>query len=486
MTGRASFAESGPERSSLVAVRFPLDPGPMVDPFALAGSTGIVVHSRGRTLVGLGNALTIPLPSGLDSGTDIDRVARLLSSIGCADHLGPDEGAVDRHGPPGGGHAVVAFGALPFDRSAPASLAVPEVVYGVEQGGREWVTVVATDPSELPSSSCDLRSHLLAGRLLAGRLLAGQPPADHTRFVPGTTGRHGLPQQIRPLVSDDQFCGMVADAVDAIEQGELVKVVLARHVEVTMGEPIRVDELLRRWSRLEPDCTIFSLSTADGQFVGASPELLMERSGGQIHSRPLAGTTERFRGDRSGALPEELLESTKDSAEHRLVVDAIERSLRPLTATLQVPTRPDLVHLHNITHLGTSITGSLARTATGSIPSVLALVAALHPTPAVGGVPVASARAMIDRSEPESRGCYAGPVGYVDAAGDGTWVVGIRAMTVRERTARLSAGVGIVDGSEPTTELAEANLKFTAVFDALAPGVNFSTSDGTGPRAAVG
>jgi isochorismate synthase EntC len=121
---------------------------------------------------------------------------------------------------------------------------------------------------------------------------------------------------------------------------------------------------------------------------------------------------------------------------------------------------------------------------------VLALVAVLHPTPAVGGEPVAAARAMIARSEPQSRGTYAGPVGYVDAAGDGMWVVGIRAMTIRGRTARLSAGVGIVEGSEPSTELVEANLKFTAVFDALAPGVRFSTANGSGtgagPRAAVG
>jgi isochorismate synthase len=283
---------------------------------------------------------------------------------------------------------------------------------------------------------------------------------------------------------------MVARAIAAIDKGELVKVVLARHVDVIMSKAIRVDDLLRRWSRLEPNCTIFSLPTAEGQFVGASPELLVERSGTDIHSRPLAGTTDRFRGDGGSALPVELLESAKDSAEHRLVVDAIERALRPFTSTLDVPTEPDLVHLHNITHLGTSIIGRLAGGTDDDVPSVLALVAALHPTPAVGGEPVASARAMIARSEPQSRGSYAGPVGYVDAAGDGMWVVGIRAMTIRGRTARLSAGVGIVDGSEPSTELAEANLKFTAVFDALAPGAPFSTSDraGTdaGPRAAVG
>src|SRR5664280_1214818 len=465
----------------LVATRFPLDPGPAIDPFTLAGSSGIVVHTENRVLVGLGTALTIPLGSGLDSDVDIDRVAELLASIECSDHLDTGDGPEGGRSPAGAGHAVVAFGALPFDRSAPTSLVVPEVLYSSDHEGGEWVTVVGTDRAVLPATGAGLRSQILGGKLLGGLYLGEQRDA---------LDRPGLPEQIHPLASDDDFCAMVARAIAAIDKGELVKVVLARHVDVIMSKAIRVDDLLRRWSRLEPNCTIFSLPTAEGQFVGASPELLVERSGTDIHSRPLAGTTDRFRGDGGSALPVELLESAKDSAEHRLVVDAIERALRPLTSTLDVPTEPDLVHLHNITHLGTSIIGRLAAGTDDDVPSVLALVAALHPTPAVGGEPVASARAMIARSEPQSRGSYAGPVGYVDAAGDGMWVVGIRAMTIRGRTARLSAGVGIVEGSEPSTELVEANLKFTAVFDALAPGVRFSTANGSGtgagPRAAVG
>ncbi len=467
--------------SGLVATRFPLDPGPAIDPFTLAGPSGIVVHTGNRVLVGLGTALTIPLASGLDSDADINRVAELLASIECSDHLDTGDGPEGGRSPAGAGHAVVAFGALPFDRSAPTSLVVPEVLYSSDHEGGEWVTVVGTERVVLPATGAGLRSQILGGKLLGGLYLGEQRDA---------LDRPGLPEQIHPLASDDDFCAMVARAIAAIDKGELVKVVLARHVDVIMSKAIRVDDLLRRWSRLEPNCTIFSLPTAEGQFVGASPELLVERSGTDIHSRPLAGTTDRFRGDGGSALPVELLESAKDSAEHRLVVDAIERALRPFTSTLDVPTEPDLVHLHNITHLGTSIIGRLAGGTDDDVPSVLALVAALHPTPAVGGEPVASARAMIARSEPQSRGSYAGPVGYVDAAGDGMWVVGIRAMTIRGRTARLSAGVGIVDGSEPSTELAEANLKFTAVFDALAPGAPFSTSDraGTdaGPRAAVG
>jgi isochorismate synthase EntC len=142
-----------------------------------------------------------------------------------------------------------------------------------------------------------------------------------------------------------------------------------------------------------------------------------------------------------------------------------------------VPTRPDLVHLHNLTHLGTSVAGTLRRGPDGSAPTALALVAALHPTPAVGGVPRLPALDLISRLEPEPRGYYAGAVGYVDGRGDGRWMIGIRAMTVNGADARLTAGVGVVAGSDPRTELAETSLKLTAAFDALAPGLPFTTAD---------
>jgi menaquinone-specific isochorismate synthase len=225
------------------------------------------------------------------------------------------------------------------------------------------------------------------------------------------------------------------------------------------------------------------MPTPTGQLVGASPELLVEREGRRVRSRPLAGTTDR---ESSGVLPRELLASAKDSAEHRMVVEAIGEALAPLCVALDVPSRPDLVHLHNLTHLGTSVAGTLVRRSDGGVPSALELLGALHPTPAVGGVPRDRALALIARLEPEPRGHYAGAVGYVDARGDGCWMLGIRALTVDGADARLVAGVGVVEGSEPRTERVETVLKLTAVFDALAPGVPFSTT-GEPPQAeAVG
>ncbi len=228
---------------------------------------------------------------------------------------------------------------------------------------------------------------------------------------------------------------------------------------------------------MEPNCTVFSMPTPEGQFVGASPELLVERHGDQVHSRPLAGTTGKL-SDQEAA---DFRSSSKETLEHRLVAEAIGGALAPLCASLDLPAEPTLVRLHNIIHLGTAIHGVLLRRPAagypdGELPTALDLASALHPTPAVGGVPTDRAVDTIGKLESELRGSYAGPVGFVDGDGDGQWVVGIRAATLRGPTARLAAGVGIVRGSDPGAELAETSLKFTAVFDALAPGVPFTTA----------
>ena len=434
--------------AGLVATRFPLAPGPIIDPYDLAGPRDIIFVAGGRTLVGSGRALSIPLPHGLDGASDVLAVTEALAALPFDDRLGAATSG------------VLAFGALPFDRSEPSSLVVPEVTYVREASGPEWVTVVTPDPSTLPAGAEATRAWLAAR--------FGRSP-DPSR--PGQA-----PPHIVPLSSDESFRAMVAQAVALIDQGRVSKVVLARQVAVTMPEEIDVTELLRRWHLLEPDCAVFALPVDAGRFVGASPELLIERAGSQVHSRPLAGTTDRHVGPTPSVLPGELLGSRKDGREHRFVVQAIDDGLGPLCLDLETPDHPDLVHLHNLTHLGTSVHGTLAPQPGGTVPTALQLVAALHPTPAVGGVPTDAAGSVIAELEPQPRGTYAGPVGYVDARGDGRWMVGIRSMTIRGRQARLYAGVGIVQGSEPHIEQAETDLKLTAVFDALAPGHSFSTS----------
>ncbi len=449
------------------ALRVPVESGAAIDPFALAGRRGIVFHSGTSVRVGLGVAFTIDLPGGLDSPAEVAAAGDALASVAVEDHVDRGRLPDGAEGPHGG---VLGFGALPFDRSAPSTLVVPELLYGSDGPGSEWVTVIGTPRQRIPSDPDALRSWLL--ERAAGRTVDGTGPGT----LPDQMGAAvAEPPLVIPRSTDDDFRSMVARALRAIDRGDLAKVVLARQVDVTMGRPVDIVDLLRRWQGLEPNCTVFSVPTGDGQFVGASPELLVDRNGPRVHSRPLAGTTGRAADVQIGRLPGGLLGSAKDGNEHRLVVEAIEAALTPLCAELLVPTHPGLVHLHNITHLGTDITATLAPRPDGTVPSALDLVSALHPTPAVGGVPAAAARALIGALEPVDRGHYAGPVGYVDGTGNGNWMLGIRSMTIRGSSARLAAGVGIVEGSDPESELAETNLKLKAAFDALAPGTPFST-----------
>ena len=475
-----------PQAADVRAVRVALEPGPAIDPFSVAGADGFLFRSGSRTRVGLGVALTIDLPRGRESADDVRAVSEVLASIATVDHV--DGGDPSEPGAQGG-NGVLAFGALPFDRSAPTSLVVPEVVYGSDAAGQEWITLIGPGRPVIPSGPGGLRSWLARRSAhsrhgAASRAASGAVAGAGSGSASGAD-RSGPSPLIVPRSSDDAFRAAVAEALRAIGKGELAKVVLARRVDVTMGRAIAVTELLRRWHGLEPNCALFSLPTTEGQFVGASPELLIERSGPHLRSRPLAGTAGRSASDASGAHPGSLLSSSKDGYEHRLVVEAIDDVLRPLCGELEVPARPGLVHLRSITHLGTPITGTLALRPDGTVPSALELVAALHPTPAVGGVPRRAALGLIERLEPDPRGRFAGPVGYMDASGDGVWMVGIRSMSVRGATARLAAGVGIVEGSEPERELRETNLKLASVFDALAPGLAFSTSESPARHEAV-
>jgi len=461
----------------LRAVRFPLEPGPSLDPFALAGSDGIVFRTESLVRVGLGTALSLTLADGLDDPEALAGVMRDLRSIPVEDHVpGPGaEGLATADGGPAGS-GVVAFGSLPFDRSAEAVLRVPAISYGADPDGSEWVTLIGEDDDGGPDLASGLASGATGYRAWLADLSTPRRPLGSTDPPAEAASPAPSRAHVVPRSSDDSFRSMVSEALSAIATGALSKVVLARQVDVTLDRPVAVPELLGRWHRLEPNCAVFSVPTPAGQFIGASPELLVERSGPHLRSRPLAGTTRRSATDGGSAPTAGLLASVKDGNEHRLVVEAIDRALRPLSDDLRVPDQPGLVHLHTITHLGTTITGTLDPSPEGTVPSSLELVGLLHPTPAVGGVPSTDARMLIQRLEPQSRGHYAGPVGFVDATGDGVWMVGIRSMTVEGASAVLAAGVGIVEGSDPDRELEETDLKLSAVFGALAPGHHFSTA----------
>jgi menaquinone-specific isochorismate synthase len=399
-------------RTALRCTTVPIE-GPPVDLIAFAGPDGVVFEQEGHGLAGRGEALRIELPDGLAG--DLSVVGAALASI-------------EGDGEP------VALGALPFDRHAPCSLVVPSEVVRRDADGRQWRTTIGLgggDPD-----------------VLAGAGTEADAPVVPDGF--SLTSPRSHPDWQRTI----------ADAVAAIDRGELDKVVVAREVLVEANRPIVVPDVLERLRALYPACVVFSV---DG-FLGASPELLVERRGAAVRSHPLAGTFPRS-GDPHAdeLLAAELVASVKDQREHRFVIDEIDRVLRQLCTALDVPATPSVMQLRNVLHLGTEIAGTLADPA----PTALELAAALHPTPAVAGTPTDAALAWLDEHEDLARGRYAGPVGWVDRHGDGLFAIGIRSAEVSGSTARLFAGVGVVEGSEPRRELVETQLKLQALLAAL-------------------
>ena len=291
-----------------------------------------------------------------------------------------------------------------------------------------------------------------------GLWTAGSP--QRSGAVASPTGGPGAEPGGSGLAGLEWWRGAVRAALAAIGTGRLDKVVLAREAVVEADRPFPRGELLRRL-RGRPGGSTYLY--ASGGFVGASPELLVRRRGRLAVSRPMAGTVPR--GDSASAEADGLARLTgspKEAVEHRLVVDAVAEGLAKVADRVEVG-RPEVVRLSTVAHLATEITADL----TGPLPSALELAALLHPTPAVGGSPRDAALAAIATLEPFDRGCYAGPVGWVDRAGDGEWAVAIRCATLAGRRAHLIAGAGVVPGSDPDAEWAETEHKLRAMLEVL-------------------
>jgi len=259
--------------------------------------------------------------------------------------------------------------------------------------------------------------------------------------------------------------------VTRIRAGDLSKVVLARDLYATASQDIDVRVLLARLAARYPDCWTFCCAG----LVGATPELYIRRVGADVRSLVLAGTTPRGgSAAEDDALGAALLASAKDVEEHRYAVADVRAALAPLCDRLDIDEQPWLLRLANLQHLATGVTGRLAgspQAAPGAAlsehASALALAAALHPTAAVCGTPAGAAMELIRELEGMDRGRYAGPVGWVDARGNGEWGIALRCAELDGPRARLFAGCGIVADSDPVAELAETQVKFRPMQDAL-------------------
>jgi salicylate biosynthesis isochorismate synthase len=269
---------------------------------------------------------------------------------------------------------------------------------------------------------------------------------------------------IASVTAPEEFEGGVASAVEAIRAGEVDKVVVAREVTVTAPRAHDPAALFGALRDVFPSCFCFCCGTPAAAFIGASPELLVRRNGAGVATVALAGSTRRSADPAvDDHLGEQLRASPKDRAEHEIVVRRIERSLRPYAVWVEAAAEASLVRVANIQHLATPIRAQLS-----DARSAVELAGLLHPTPAVGGEPRDAALAAIRRLERLDRGWYAGPVGWMDAAEDGEFCVGLRSGLLRDRVAHLYAGNGIVADSDPAAELAETELKLGALLPLLA------------------
>ena len=376
---------------------------------------------RTAGLAGWGEAARVALPAGADRFTAAEK---WLGEV--TDRAIIDDGVRRR------GSGLVAFGTFTFDDASDGSvLIVPRVILGRDGTGNAWLTTI-TPAGERPWTP--------------GPFEPPVPPGD-LRWHDGS-------------LSAPEWEQAVGEAVHRItHSADLHKVVLARDLHASADIPIDPRVLLRWLAARYPGCFTFA---CDG-LVGATPELLIRKAGWEVSSLVLAGTVPR------GATPAEdsalargLLGSAKENEEHEYAAASLRDTLSPLCTAMYVAPRPELIRLPNVQHLGTWVHGTLT-----TERSALALVAAVHPTAAVGGTPTDAAVEVIRELESMDRERYAGPVGWVDAVGNGEWGIALRSAQLSGRTARLFAGCGIVAGSEPAAELAETLVKLQPMRGAL-------------------
>ena len=395
------------------------------DPADLLGAipAPATVHAwvrHGAGLVGWGEAAQVTLPAGNDRFTAGGKWLReVFDEAEVRDEVGVH------------GTGLIAFGSFTFDDCSDGSvMSVPRVVLGRDGTGLAWLTVITR---------------------------AGD--ADDEDSQPGRPADLGAIEWRDGALPGPRWEQAVAEAVRRISRGDLRKVVLARDVYATARRPIDPRTPLQRLAARYPECYTFACAG----LVGATPELLIRRDGDEVRSLVLAGTMPRgSSADEDSRLAAALLASAKEAEEHRYAADSVRRVLAPLCETLDVSPEPELLTLPNVHHLGTRVVGRLA-----TDRSALALAAALHPTAAVGGDPAEVAVEVIRELESMDRARYAGPVGWMDAHGNGEWGIALRCAQLSGNQARLFAGCGIVAGSDPAAELAETMSKLRPMRSAL-------------------
>ncbi|ADX74066.1 isochorismate synthase [Pseudarthrobacter phenanthrenivorans] len=386
------------------------------------------------------------------------------------------------------GTGPVAFGSFAFSKTSAheSRLIVPEIVVGVRDG-QVWLTQLTFDDGPLTEEG----ALAALDRWLGGGSTAapdGDSPAGSTTAAADAAG-NGTPGAgpgkaggavVRPLplaagatlhtgsLSEEAWMAAVDAGVAEIRTGALEKLVLARDVVATVPSGVHAATVLRELAARYRECWTYGV---DG-LVGATPEMLIQVEGRTAQARVLAGTLDRRDAHGEDGLPMDyatrvLAGSEKQRHEHEIAIQSLTTQLAPFSEAMNAHDEPFILELPNVWHLASDVKAELTEVE-GHVPTCLALINALHPTAAVCGTPTQVAGALIRKLEHLDRGPYAGPVGWLDAAGNGEWGIALRGAVIESPTSvRLYAGCGIVDGSQPEAELAETWAKFRPMLESL-------------------
>jgi isochorismate synthase len=336
----------------------------------------------------------------------------------------------------------ILFGLVPFSPQRPAEFLLPRITFQKIDGEQPSVTLIGNSEDDV--SDANFSSAI-------AEALSAAPPRPHSNSY-----------RVTPVTAVGHYLDAVTIVRDSVRAGLLQKAVIARDIEVRAEDPIDVHAILLRLRSSFGSSYRYCIKN----MIGASPELLVSVQDSIVRSHPLAGTAPRTGDPTADAkLAEELVASTKNQIEHRVVIDMVHDTLLPYCSYLDWEAEPSIVTVANVQHLGTTIEGAL----TEPRAHVFSLVRALCPTPALGGSPSSVALPLIEKVEGLDRGYYGGAVGYMDAHGNGVFAVTIRCaeMSADKHTARLFAGGGIVGDSDPYVELAETQAKFQAMLSAI-------------------
>ncbi|MFJ4030062.1 isochorismate synthase MenF [Paenarthrobacter sp. NPDC089989] len=365
------------------------------------------------------------------------------------------------------GTGPVAFGSFAFSKTSPhvSRLILPELVVGIRDG-RAWATQLTFDGGPLTEATVLATVEAWLSGTNGDESAVVSFDVGHSPEVEALNGSRG--SLGRGSLTEAAWMDAVTNGVEEIRAGKLEKLVLARDVVATLPAGVNAAEVLRQLAARYRECWTYGV---DG-LVGATPEMLIQVEGRTAQARVLAGTLDRRDAEGLDGSPMEYAErvlagSEKQRHEHEIAIDSLTRQLAPFSEAMNSHSEPFILELPNVWHLASDVKAELADIE-GHVPTCLALINALHPTAAVCGTPTLVAGALIRKLEHLDRGPYAGPVGWLDAAGNGEWGIALRGAVIEDaNTVRLYAGCGIVEGSQPEAELAETWAKFRPMLEAL-------------------